>query len=441
MLIKVLAERMEDGEQKTFYFDNATFRVSEQPFDVDPVHEIDYNTVQAKGAKRFAMLKIQLGLKCNYSCSYCGQRENERGEDATPDDVPGFLALLDNIELTPRPTIEFWGGEPLVYIKTLRPLAEAMRARYPDAHIKFITNGSLLTKELVDWCIALDIGVGISHDGPNQHQRGDDPLIDNKEAIDYAIEKLIPRQRLGFSSVLTKENPSRTAVIEFFKRKYPDVMLPIGEMVFADVFNEHSDNMTAFSLQEHIAIRRSCYQEFRFNSDVGERCTNLTHNIQTNMGREFMESPLVRQKCGMDQPHTLAIDIKGNVLSCHNVTAAGVSQNGKSHKIGHISDLASVRLATATHWTKREECPSCPVLSSCQGGCMTMAGDFWKKTCDMSFTTFVVLFAMSFEAKTGYVPIFFDCPDLPYDRQDVWGCDTSKLEDKPVRRVIPIRAV
>ena len=81
------------------------------------------------------VLKIQLGLSCNYSCEYCSQRFVPHAEETTQADVPQFLHLLESsLERAPE-RIEFWGGEPLVYIKTLRPLAEALRQRYPAASI------------------------------------------------------------------------------------------------------------------------------------------------------------------------------------------------------------------------------------------------------------------------------------------------------------------
>ena len=89
-----------------------------------------------------------------------------------------FVAQLTASLTAPPARIEFWGGEPFVYWKTLKPLAEALRARYPAAHFNIITNGSLLDLDKNAWLEKLGFSVGLSHDGPGYHARGADPLDD-----------------------------------------------------------------------------------------------------------------------------------------------------------------------------------------------------------------------------------------------------------------------
>jgi uncharacterized protein len=124
------------------------------------------------------ILKISLGLSCNYACEYCSQRFVSRNVETNPDDVNGFLESLDTWVRNPPDAIEFWGGEPLVYIKTLRPLAQALREKFPVARFSVITNGSLLSPDINQWLDDLGFTVSISHDGPGQHVRGPDPLDD-----------------------------------------------------------------------------------------------------------------------------------------------------------------------------------------------------------------------------------------------------------------------
>jgi len=41
------------------------------------------------------VLKISLGLSCNYACEYCSQRFVARQVETNPEDVHGFLSSLD----------------------------------------------------------------------------------------------------------------------------------------------------------------------------------------------------------------------------------------------------------------------------------------------------------------------------------------------------------
>ena len=95
--------------------------------------------------KDIRTLKIQLGLSCNYSCEYCSQRFVPHADETSSKHVEKFIRNLDLWVKEPPTKIEFWGGEPLVYFKTLKPLAEELRRKYPNVEFLMITNGSLHT--------------------------------------------------------------------------------------------------------------------------------------------------------------------------------------------------------------------------------------------------------------------------------------------------------
>ena len=78
------------------------------------------------------------------------------------------------------------------------------------------------------------------------------------------------------------------------------------------------------------------------------------------------------QKCGMDQPDAIAVDLRGNVMTCQNTGAKG------AHKIGHVADFDAIALDTATHFAFREECMACPVVQLCKGSCMFLEGEFFQ---------------------------------------------------------------
>jgi uncharacterized protein len=145
----------------------------------------------------------------------------------------------------------------------------------------------------------------------------------------------------------------------------------------------------------------------------------------------------IGQKCGMDRPSTIALDLKGNILTCQNTSAEAVAPNNTSHKLGHVLQLENSKLHTSTHWSQRDACPKCPVLSLCSGSCMFLEGTEFQASCDVSYTDKIAMFAVGFEQVTGYIPIFIEGHDLPPQRQDIWG-SILKWESKPQRKVIPI---
>jgi uncharacterized protein len=367
------------------------------------------------------LLKISLGLSCNYACEYCSQRFVARNLETNPDDVDGFLSSLDSWVLTPPEAIEFWGGEPLVYIKTLRPLAEALRAKYPLARFSVITNGSLLNAELNQWLDDLGFTVSVSHDGPGQYVRGPDPLQDPsvKEAILDLYQRLAPQGRFSFNAMVNRSNQSRAAIQAFFTELTGDPKVMIGEGGFVDAYDAGGLSLSLRTEEFH-AYRRQAFQEIRQGradrvSNVRDRMMSFVNSLRTKRPASSLG-----QKCGMDKPDSIAVDLKGNVLTCQNVSAAATAPNGEAHRIGHTSQMDQVALATSTHWSKRSECPQCPVLQICKGACMFLEGPHWDASCDNAYSDALPIFVAAIEFLTGLIPVHID-GELRHDRKDIFG--------------------
>jgi uncharacterized protein len=86
------------------------------------------------------------------------------------------------------------------------------------------------------------------------------------------------------------------------------------------------------------------------------------------------------QKCGMDRDDSIAVDMKGNVTTCQNMSAS------TNHKVGHVDQFDDISLDTAYHFSTRSECPHCPVAQLCKGACLFLEGKYWEAACDNSFT-------------------------------------------------------
>ncbi|CAB4122443.1 sulfatase_rSAM, anaerobic sulfatase maturase [uncultured Caudovirales phage] len=350
-------------------------------------------------------VKIQLGLKCNYSCSYCNQRSQPQDMQANPKQVERFLAKLPSwldLGSGEQVRIEFWGGEPFVYWRTLKPLAEGIRALYPKAEFTVITNASLLDQEKVDWLYALGFRVGISHDGPAYEAgRGADPLCNDEQRkwIKYLFDRMSPEGRLSFNAVLSLQNLSLDAVRAYIGKKLDvsktsivlsteEVLLPYDEMA-ADL----SLNLDS----EAASVRDTVFME---------AITGATADISSvvNKIEDFFRSVTegrpahaLGQKCGMDREDNLALDLNGNVMTCQNTSAL------TKHRIGHMDAFDHIKLTTAHHWSVRAECVKCPVLQLCRGSCLFLEGELWEKACDNSFNYNLGLLAASLFIGTGLV--------------------------------------
>jgi uncharacterized protein len=414
------------------YFATGDSVVEVEPKEYESATQVSFENPGKKTTPR--VLKIQLGLSCNYACEYCNQRFVPHADAGTPGQVEEFVSGMDHWVKEPPERIEFWGGEPLVYIKTLMPLAEALRVKYPDTQFSIITNGSLLNVEINEWLDRMGFAVGISHDGPGQATRGPDPLQDPMaaEGIRDLFVRLYPKGRVGFNTMMHKGNPSRAAVAKFFEKLLGTDKFDVGEGAMVDAYDEGG---VASSLKEADLVS---YSKLAFKEIRSGEAKNFQFIRQKMIG--FMDSiknaapaNSIGQKCSMDKQDQLSVDMQGNILTCQNVSAVSVTPSGVSHKIGHTSDLAGAELRSATHWSHREDCKSCAVLHICRGACMFLSGPLWVQTCNSAYADAVPILAASIEAMTGLIPYRIEGSNRA-DRESIW-------EYAPPKKVIPIVAV
>lgn len=399
-------------------------------------------------SKNVKTLKIQMGMSCNYSCNYCSQRFVDRPEQGNPEQVD---VLIDKLKasfnfnpLGKGLRIEFWGGEPFVYWKTMKPLAEKLRVIFPEATFSVITNGSLLTKTIVDWLDNMGFMVSMSHDGPGQSIRGPCPIEDGseetKEAIKYIFDKLVPKGRFSFGAMLNKNNISRIAIQEWFVERFGD-NVHIGEGGMIDAYDDDGMEMSLNTKEDHFEFRKLALQEITspYNLNYGTIRNRLNQFVTLILTGKGIDSNQV-QKCGMDSEDQIAIDMFGNVITCQNVSSVAMAPNGTSHHLGTIDKLEEVKLHSATHWTSRPHCQSCPVVQVCSGNCMFLQGDNWYKSCDSAYSDNIVILSCAILQLTGYVPVLIDNDHLPAHRRDIWGGILEHKEDK-AKKSFPIKVV
>lgn len=458
MIFEILAERNSEDKKK-FYYDNTKNTLTSEDgftFSVKPEHK-EYNAVTPfskdsplKKSRSIQKIKIQLGLSCNYSCDYCSQKFVERPPETNKKDIDNFLEKLNVLEFNENDglSFEFWGGEPFVYWKTLKPLAEAIQEKfaYWNKPPKFsvITNGSILTKDICAWLYYMGFYVSISHDGPGQSVRGPDPFEDpeNKKIVLDFYKKMKPLGRISFNAMLNSKNKSRKAIHQWFIDFTGDPDVPLGEGALVDAYDADGLNNSLLTKQDHFKFRQESFKDiYVHNGYIGFGTILQKIDGFTSSVLNHVPSKALGQKCGMDDEHTIAIDMKGNVITCQNVSAVETAMNGESHLAGSLDDYDNVQVKSATHWMNRPDCKNCPVLHLCKGSCMFLDNNYWDVTCDNAYSDNIALFAIAFYKMTsGYIPVYINSDVLPPHRKDIWGTMLSHTEEKR-KKVIPILSI
>jgi uncharacterized protein len=439
------------GESKVFYYDNNNSALTDENGEdlfISPAQKIHYAHQKypvGKGFKyNFTTIKISMGLSCNYSCEYCSQRFVPHAEETNPSDVELFIKKLPNwyrggVDGRGNGTrFEFWGGEPFVYWKTMKPLAERIRVLYPNASFSLITNGSLLDDEKLDWLDEMDFSFAISHDGPGQHVRGPDPFATEEGLAIFkkAMRRFGPKGLIGVNTMMNRTNNSRAAAQKYFEELLGEdaKYLTFGEGGFVDAYDEGGLTNSLSGLAEEVEYRKVAYADIESG---GASRFGVVRQKMEGFGQMIADrapKEVLGQKCGMDKVEQIAVDLNGNVITCQNVSTAGTNPAGASHKIGHVDKIEDVKLTTITHWSDRDECSNCPVLQLCQGSCMFLSGELWDASCNNSFSDNVVFFAATIKSITGYKPVHIEGPQRP-DRKYIW-----EARDEQKRKFIPIKA-
>lgn len=118
-------------------------------------------------------IAVILGLACNFSCVYCYEG-NMKGNRKMSDETAEQLVEYAKKRMTSgkkKLTLDFYGGEPLLYMDLIKKISAPLKTWADTQNIKYgfslVSNGSLMTREVVQKLLPLGLhAVKITLDGP-----------------------------------------------------------------------------------------------------------------------------------------------------------------------------------------------------------------------------------------------------------------------------------
>lgn len=357
-------------------------------------------------------LRILMGTKCNFDCAYCSQAFSRvNNEETSIKDVDVFLEGIDEW-LPTLGKIEFWGGEPLVYIKYLRKLIPTLRKKLPeDVNFTIISNGSLLTDEIGDFLAKYRVFYSISHDAYGQEKsRGADPLDDPEhravilrtfEKINTAQAKFLesegkkPWRVCSFNVVWTKHNLNPVRVQQWFNEKM-GVSVPVSCDPVMGKGNGEGNSDVLPNPEEQVELARNVF--FAGLLPEGYAPFMLYNRVSRFMRDLSLRQPLEQQYdfCGITSTKSIVVDLKGNFYPCQNyVTKADVRGNVYKEEV-----------TPPPHKSYREKacCMNCPFVALCHGGCPLATGNSFVETCEVKFAYCMGLWAAAVKLMSGLTP-------------------------------------
>ncbi|MBP7021072.1 MAG: radical SAM protein [Planctomycetes bacterium] len=152
-----------------------------------------------KDIKKNIVLYLHLTMDCNLACKYCysGEKRNEiMTKQIAFQGIDYFLPFAEKL------TVRFIGGEPLLEPDLLKATVQYAneQAKKQSKKIDYviITNGTLFTENIAQFCTRNKIEVSLSFDGSKESQDTNRVYRDGRSSF-MDIESNIPR--------LLKHNP------------------------------------------------------------------------------------------------------------------------------------------------------------------------------------------------------------------------------------------
>lgn len=323
---------------------------------------------------------VMLTNQCNCACTYCfEERRPERMNLQTAKDILSFLhkSGSSNVGFT------FFGGEPMLeFDSIIAPLTEWAKTSFETpTRFAMTTNGTLFTKERLDFLKENNISFMLSMDGGRTAQSGNRPLKDGRNSFDVVMEyvpyilKLWPMQ--SFRETLTQHNTdSLFDDILFFES--------VGcrnLMVIPDIFETWSKEKIQ-CLEEQVKLYEArILEQFRhgvrpfliheYSIGFG-KIMSAYHCAQKHVGRRSGPSCAGHSQCGFGVRGSASIDPMGDIYGCHHIKPL---TRESLFYIGNIYDGVDeqrVRRLVDLYDPEKvgnEQCGTCGLDWFCHGGC------------------------------------------------------------------------
>ena len=328
---------------------------------------------------------MNLTQACNLACPYCFVCQQPKSITyQVAEDAAKFFAK-NAMRAGKRPSINFFGGEPMImYESIIKPLTEWIRDTYGDAYeLSLTTNGTLLTREVMEFFNANNVGMLFSIDGDKKTQDINRPYHDGKGSFDD-LEKIIDmvleyHPNMTFRATINQ--PTHKYLYENYRFAVEKGYT--NSFFIPNIFNEWSYEELAELEQGLVKIKDYYIEELR----AGRQPMSFNHfdrakadliRIAKLKDDDYRENKrlLAGGTCGLGAGSFASVGVTGNLYSCQEMVEN--PDVGDRFKVGNIYDgvddekryqIAESFNPVNVVCSKADYCEDCPKKRICDGGC------------------------------------------------------------------------
>jgi len=383
-----------------FLYNNKDNTIYDKNFTRLPIQKLHTHTLEGSWSKtkldKPKHIRISLGQKCNYKCSYCMQEDLAGMHEIENANIEKFLSSITKLDLSELERVELWGGEVFMYWNIVK---EIMGTKELDKEglIWYVpTNGSMLAEKHVDFFDGLKstIQFGISHDGPKQEEvRGKCPLKRLGPVL-HRIDLHPERYGYSFNVTLSHNNFDVPRIDRYFwdyaeKYHLKNMSLNYSPVESYDLLSYvqtiHGEHLEEY--REKLKIFLDKQLEYFKTKTNTRKLRNDLFLTGTNGVIKFAESikgsaqNQLGSRCGADWNQLISVDTEGNVLSCPHVSS-------DTHKCGTIDKIKDAEMVKMTydrsHNGNDDSCSNCQVLLLCNKGCpLDLTDTYRERSCNV----------------------------------------------------------
>lgn len=304
---------------------------------------------------------IYLTDDCNMKCNYCYEGNEKNKSVLSEDKLKTVLQyIIDNNPVNDPIDLVFLGGEPLLNPKMMVKAIEIINSKYADCkdlfHYSITTNGTLLTRDIIDFLIENSFQISISVDGDEETHNLNRKSKNGKSVfpivmknIKYLIEKDVD---FSVRMTVTKNN-----VHKFYNNvKFFD---DLGVKKIFAAYDEFADwdDKSIYILEEQMNLLDAFYLESIIQDK--DKILNLYDYKLTTFIAE--RTPMF---CSAGSKGHITINSRGEIYPC------GFVSSDKNWKIGDVKsglDTAKFKNEIKKHLYDKAKCKGYDIAFTCSG--------------------------------------------------------------------------
>lgn len=318
---------------------------------------------------------------CNLRCTYCYDQDSHNDSITNCQEQSNqvfereYQQLLRDFEILyageERKKLILHGGEPLLIRPTnIDRLCHDLNQNFGDVKYSIQTNGTLITKEVIDVFKKYNFSVGLSLDGCNEAQNCQRIFPNNKNSFESVMRKirLLQDEEVKFGiimSIAKQHIGCEQEMYDFISRNHLRCNI-------RPVFASSQDAISKVMTEDEFATFYNNMFDIWFN-DTDERISTYQITELYDSLKEVIVAGYVKNSCSNTQDcfrNFISLDVDSNLYACNRLYGK------KEFYYGNLKtdDMAVIQEKIEQLARLREEliakrCGDCEIYGNCYGGC------------------------------------------------------------------------